>query len=152
MTTAETALRARDPGWMEWTVPLLWPALKAWFRPEVRGLDRIPPHGAVLLVGNHSGGNVAPDTIVFATAFIRRFGTRRPFFQLAHKLVMAAPWLGLLRRYGTLTASPENARAALETGAPSPRAGRRWRSARAAARRRSRAGRRRRVRQGRARP
>jgi 1-acyl-sn-glycerol-3-phosphate acyltransferase len=117
MTTAETALRARDPGWMEWTVPLLWPALKAWFRPEVRGLDRIPPHGAVLLVGNHSGGNVAPDTIVFATAFIRRFGTRRPFFQLAHKLVMAAPWLGLLRRYGTLTASPENARAALEAGA-----------------------------------
>jgi hypothetical protein len=29
-----------------------------------------------LLVGNHSGGNVAPDTLVFATAFTRRFGTR----------------------------------------------------------------------------
>lgn len=76
MTTAETALRARDPGWMEWTVPLLWPALNAWFRPQVLGLDRIPPHGPVLLVGNHSGGNVAPDTLVFATAFTRRFGTR----------------------------------------------------------------------------
>jgi 1-acyl-sn-glycerol-3-phosphate acyltransferase len=98
-------------------VPLLWPLLKAWFRPEVRGLDRIPASGAVLLVGNHSGGNVAPDTLVFATAFIRRFGARRPFFQLAHRLVIAAPWLAPLRRYGTVTASPDNARAALRAGA-----------------------------------
>jgi 1-acyl-sn-glycerol-3-phosphate acyltransferase len=71
----------------------------------------------VLLVGNHSGGNVAPDTLVLVAAFIRRFGARRPFFQLAHRLVTAAPWLVLLRRYGTVTASPENARAALRAGA-----------------------------------
>ena len=98
-------------------MPLLWPLLKAWFRPEVRGLGRIPAGGPVLLVGNHSGGNVAPDTLVLAAAFIRRFGARRPFFQLAHRLVIAAPWLALLRRYGTVTASPENARAALRAGA-----------------------------------
>jgi 1-acyl-sn-glycerol-3-phosphate acyltransferase len=111
------SLPARDVAWTERTAPLLWPLLKAWFRPEVRGLDRIPAGGPVLLVGNHSGGNVAPDTLVFATAFIRRFGARRPFFQLAHRLVTAAPWLALLRRYGTITASPENARAALRAGA-----------------------------------
>src|SRR5690242_16774472 len=115
MTTA-TALTRRDPAWIERTVPLLWPLLRAWFRPEIRGLDRIPARGPVLLVGNHSGGNVAPDTLVFAAAFIQRFGTRRPFFQLAHKLVTAAPWLVLLKRYGTVTASPETARAALRAG------------------------------------
>ena len=71
----------------------------------------------MLLVGNHSGGNVAPDTLVFTAAFIRRFGAQRPFFQLAHELVVAAPWLAPLRRYGTVTASRENARAALAAGA-----------------------------------
>ena len=111
------ALRARDVDWIDRTVPLVWPLLKAWFRPDVRGLERIPADGPVLLVGNHSGGNVAPDTLVFTTAFIRHFGARRPFFQLAHRLVVAAPWLRLLRRYGTVIASHENARAALRAGA-----------------------------------
>ena len=110
-------LQGRDPRWAELTVPLLWPMLKAWFRPEIRGMDRIPADGPVLLVGNHSGGNVAPDTLVFTAAFIRHFGARRPFFQLAHELVVAAPWLAPLRRYGTVTASRENARAALQAGA-----------------------------------
>ena len=110
-------LPERDVAWIERTVPLIWPILTAWFRPDVRGLDRIPAAGPVLLVGNHSGGNVAPDTLVFTAAFIRRFGARRAFFQLAHHLVVAAPWLALLRRYGTVTASPENARAALRAGA-----------------------------------
>jgi 1-acyl-sn-glycerol-3-phosphate acyltransferase len=117
MSTARSALARRDPGWIEWSTPLIWSALRAWFRPEVRGLDRIPATGPVLLVGNHSGGNVAPDTLVFTAAFVRRFGSGRPFFQLAHKLVTAAPWLALLKRYGTVTASPEIARAALRAGA-----------------------------------
>ena len=112
-----TSLPERDVAWVERTVPLIWPVLKAWFRPDVRGLDRIPAAGPVLLVGNHSGGNVAPDTLVFTAAFIRRFGARRPFFQLAHHLVVAAPWLALLRRYGTIDASNENACAALRGGA-----------------------------------
>jgi 1-acyl-sn-glycerol-3-phosphate acyltransferase len=71
----------------------------------------------VLLVGNHSGGNVAPDTLVFTAAFIRRFGTRRPFYQLAHNLVVAVPWLVPLRWYGTIPASPQNATTALRAGA-----------------------------------
>jgi len=110
-------LEGRDVSYVERTIPLIWPVLRAWFRPEIRGLDQIPPAGPVLLVGNHSGGNVAPDTLVFTAAFVRRFGARRPFFQLAHQLVVAAPWLGLLRRYGTVTATPENARDALRSGA-----------------------------------
>jgi 1-acyl-sn-glycerol-3-phosphate acyltransferase len=110
-------LARRDRAWTELTVPVIWSFLRAWFRPEVRGLDRIPASGPVLLVGNHSGGNVAPDTLVFSAAFIRRFGARRPFYQLAHNLVVAVPWLAPLRWYGTIAASPENARAALRAGA-----------------------------------
>ena len=47
----------------------------------------------------------------------RRFGVERPFFQLAHHLVLKAPWLSLLRRCGTVEASWENARVTFETEA-----------------------------------
>ncbi len=102
---------------MRRTLPVTWPLIAAWFRPEIRGMDRIPASGPVLLVGNHSGGNVAPDTLVFTQAFYRHFGVERPFFQLAHHLVMRAPWLYLLRKYGTIEASHDNAEAALGEGA-----------------------------------
>jgi 1-acyl-sn-glycerol-3-phosphate acyltransferase len=111
-----TALRERDPDFVRRWLPFMWRAIATWFRPEVRGLERIPP-GPVLLVGNHSGGNVAPDTLVFALAFYRRFGAERLFYQLAHHLVMVAPQLSLLRRYGTIEATSANARAALARGA-----------------------------------
>jgi 1-acyl-sn-glycerol-3-phosphate acyltransferase len=71
----------------------------------------------VLLVGNHSGGNMTPDTIVFTLAFSTYFGVERPFYQLAHNLVLAMPTLGRLRRFGTVAASHANARKALESGA-----------------------------------
>jgi 1-acyl-sn-glycerol-3-phosphate acyltransferase len=71
----------------------------------------------VLLVGNHSGGNMTPDTGVFTLAFSTYFGVERPFFQLAHNLVLSLPQLSFLRKFGTVAASPENARKALESGA-----------------------------------
>jgi 1-acyl-sn-glycerol-3-phosphate acyltransferase len=111
------ALGERDPDYIRRSLPLTWPLIAAWFRPDIRGLDRIPAGGPVLLVGNHSGGNVAPDTLAFTLCFYRRFGVERPFFQLAHHLVMRAPWLSLLRKYGTIEASWQNARAALGRGA-----------------------------------
>ena len=110
------AVLDRDPGYIQRTLRYTSPLIAAWFRPEIRRLDRIPATGPVLLVGNHSGGNVAPDTLALTLAFYRRFGAERPFFQLAHHLVMRAPWLSLLRRYGTIEASWENALAALDAG------------------------------------
>ena len=71
----------------------------------------------MLLVGNHSGGNLTPDTTVFTLAFYAYFGVERPFYQLAHNLVLSMPGLGALRKYGTVAASPDNARKALESGA-----------------------------------
>jgi 1-acyl-sn-glycerol-3-phosphate acyltransferase len=71
----------------------------------------------VLLVGNHSGGNLTPDTTVFTLAFNTYFGVERAFYQLAHNLVLSLPALASLRKFGTVAASPENARKALESGA-----------------------------------
>jgi 1-acyl-sn-glycerol-3-phosphate acyltransferase len=110
-------LNERDPDFIQRSLPFTWPLIAAWFRPDIRGLDRIPRSGPVLLVGNHSGGNVAPDTLAFTLGFYRHFGVERSFFQLAHHLVMRAPWLSLLRKYGTIEASRENAQAALDSGA-----------------------------------
>jgi 1-acyl-sn-glycerol-3-phosphate acyltransferase len=108
----------RDPDHVRTWLPFLWLLATLYFRAEVRGLARIPAQGPVLLVGNHSGGNMAPDTFVFALAFSAYFGAERRFYQLAHSLVMALPqarwWL---RPYGTVTASPRNARRALGMGA-----------------------------------
>jgi 1-acyl-sn-glycerol-3-phosphate acyltransferase len=112
-----SALRERDPAYIRRSLPFTWPLIAAWFRPEIRGLERIPADGPVLLVGNHSGGNVAPDTLALTLGFYRHFGLERPFFQLAHHLVMTAPWLSLLRKYGTIEASWKNARAAVDRGA-----------------------------------
>ena len=110
-------LGGRDPEFVRRALPLLWPLVEMWFRPDIRGLDLIPEIGPVLLVGNHSGGNVSPDTTAFTLAFVRRFGAERPFFQLAHDLVMAAPQLTLARRFGMVAASPANAEAAFALGA-----------------------------------
>jgi 1-acyl-sn-glycerol-3-phosphate acyltransferase len=110
-------LDERDPDYIRESLPRLWLLATLWFRAQVRGLQNIPEEGPVLLVGNHSGGNVTPDTLVFTLAFNTYFGVERRFFQLAHNLVLAMPGLGYLRKYGTVAASPENAEKALESGA-----------------------------------
>lgn len=110
-------LDERDPDYIREKLPLMWLAASIYFRGEVRGLGNIPDSGPVLLVGNHSGGNLTPDTTIFTLAFSTFFGVERRFYQLAHNLVLAMPTLGALRKFGTVAASPENAREALESGA-----------------------------------
>ena len=83
----------------------------------MRGLGNVPEEGAVLLVGNHSGGNMSPDSLVFTLAFSTYFGVERRFHQLAHNLVLSVPGLGFLRKYGAVAASQENAAQALASGA-----------------------------------
>ena len=53
------------------------------------GSATCPRTGPVLLVGNHSGGNLTPDTTVFTLAFSTYFGVERAFYQLAHNLVLS---------------------------------------------------------------
>jgi 1-acyl-sn-glycerol-3-phosphate acyltransferase len=110
-------LDERDPDYIRESLPGLWMLASLYFRAEVRGLRHIPEEGPVLLVGNHSGGNVTPDTHVFTLAFTTYFGVERRFHQLAHNLVLSLPGLGILRKYGTVAANPANAERALREGA-----------------------------------
>lgn len=110
-------LDERDPDYIREKLPQLWLAASIWYRGEVRGLGNVPDNGPVLLVGNHSGGNMTPDTLVFTLAFSTYFGVERAFYQLAHNLVLSMPGLGFLRKFGTVAASPSNASQALKSGA-----------------------------------
>jgi 1-acyl-sn-glycerol-3-phosphate acyltransferase len=110
-------LDERDPDYIRESLPRLWLLCSLYFRAEVRGLGNIPEEGGVLMVGNHSGGNLTPDTGVFTLAFSSYFGVERPFYQLAHNLVLSMPGLSFLRKYGTVAASQDNAREALASGA-----------------------------------
>jgi 1-acyl-sn-glycerol-3-phosphate acyltransferase len=107
-----------DPAYIRTTLPALRAMSKLYFRSEVHGLDNIPAEGPVLLVGNHSGGTLIADTFVFAQAFYDHFGPLRRFHQLAHDLVFRLPGArASLSRYGTVPASPENMRRALDRDA-----------------------------------
>jgi 1-acyl-sn-glycerol-3-phosphate acyltransferase len=110
-------LDERDPDYIRETLPGLWLLASFYFRADVKGLENIPAEGPVLLVGNHSGGNMTPDTLVLTLAFNTYFGVERRFYQLAHNLVVSMPWLATLRKYGTVAASPDNAKKALDSGA-----------------------------------
>ncbi|HEX6456646.1 MAG TPA: 1-acyl-sn-glycerol-3-phosphate acyltransferase [Solirubrobacterales bacterium] len=113
------ALEDRDPDFIRQQLPLLWLLSTFYFRAQVRDLARVPADRPVLLVGNHSGGNVIVDTFIFSLAFSTHFGVERPFHQLAHNLAVGWPLIGgLLRKSGTLSASHEHAEKALAAGAP----------------------------------
>jgi 1-acyl-sn-glycerol-3-phosphate acyltransferase len=107
----------RDPDYIRANLPTLWLLTSIWFRGEVRNLGNVPEDRPVLLVGNHSGGNVTPDTHLFTLAFYAYFGVERAFYQLAHNLVLASPVGPILRRYGTVAASHDHAQDALRQGA-----------------------------------
>jgi hypothetical protein len=49
-----------DPDYIRDHLPGTWLLASLYFRTGFRGLDRIPADEPVLLVGNHSGGNVPP--------------------------------------------------------------------------------------------
>src|SRR5579859_4450893 len=110
-------LDARDTDYIRETLPGLWLLASRYFRADVDGLHHVAPEGPVLLVGNHSGGIVAPDLFVFVLAFSTYFGVERPFYQLAHNLVVAGPTGMLVRPFGTIAASSRNAELALKSGA-----------------------------------
>src|SRR3954449_2169387 len=106
-----------DPEYNRRTLPLLRSTLGTYFRGEVRGMGNIP-RGPSLLVGNHSGGTYIADTFIFSICFYERFGPYRRFHQLAHDLAVRGPLGGLIRSYGTLAASHDNAARAFDRRAP----------------------------------
>lgn len=115
-TAAE--LDARDPEFIRYQLPGMWLFSTIYFRAEISGFDRVPEEGPVLFVGNHSGGNMTPDSMVFMLGFNTYFGVERPIYALAHSLVTSWPIVGrLAKKWGIITAGPNAASAALKTGA-----------------------------------
>jgi 1-acyl-sn-glycerol-3-phosphate acyltransferase len=114
-------LDERDPDYIRDQLPFLWMLSSLYLRAEVRGMENISEDGPVLMVGNHSGGNMIVDTFAFTLAFETHFGVERPFYQLAHNLVLLLgqlmPWVPNLRKFGTVAAGHENAERALKSGA-----------------------------------
>jgi len=90
----------------------------AMFSPEVRGLERLPATGPVLVVGNHSCLFYMPDVWVVAEAIVRRRGLDQPAYALAYDLLFGIPGVGgFLRRIGAIPAGGSQAEQALAEGA-----------------------------------
>ena len=105
-----------DPGLTGRLVDLAAPLAKRWFRPDVRGLQSLPPTGGALVVSNHSGGMLTPDVLIFASAFYNTFGYERPLYTLGHDGLFLGPAAGWLTRVGLIHAGGKNAAAALRSG------------------------------------
>src|SRR5699024_1971817 len=97
-------------------LPALWLAISAWYRPELHGLEHIPERGAGLIVGNHSGGLISPEVFVSQLGIAAYLGVERPFYQLAHRMVLNSPAAPVLRPFGPVEADPDNARQVLDEG------------------------------------
>ncbi|MEZ5323313.1 MAG: lysophospholipid acyltransferase family protein [Microthrixaceae bacterium] len=108
---------ARDPAFLRSARPFL-ELYASYFRSEVRGMERVPEQGPMLVVGNHSGGQLPPDIPVLLSAWWRERGEEEPVYVLFHSFVLGLPGVGsILQRGGGVEAGPANAQAVLESGA-----------------------------------
>jgi pimeloyl-ACP methyl ester carboxylesterase/1-acyl-sn-glycerol-3-phosphate acyltransferase len=67
----------RDPDYIRESLPALWLLVGCTSAARSAGSGNVPEDGPVLLVGNHSGGNLTVDTGVFTLAFSAYFGVER---------------------------------------------------------------------------
>jgi 1-acyl-sn-glycerol-3-phosphate acyltransferase len=107
----------RDPDFIRRQLPAI-ARYTSYFTPEVRGLDRLPADGAVLLVGNHSGLFYMPEAWTCGQAVLSRRGIDAPAYLLAYDVLFAVPGVGpFLRQLGAVPASTGEAESALAGGA-----------------------------------
>jgi len=107
---------ARDPAFLRAVRPIL-ELYASYFRPEVRGFQRLPKVGPFLVVGNHSGGQMPPDLPVLLTAWWRERGEDEPVYALFHSFFMGLSGVGpVMTRAGAVEAGPAEAEAILRAG------------------------------------
>jgi 1-acyl-sn-glycerol-3-phosphate acyltransferase len=107
----------RDPIFIGEAAPMLERAL-SWFTFDIRGVDDLPMDGPFLMVGNHSGGMLMPDSFALLLEWYKTRDISREVFALVYDLVFSIPGVGpAMRRLGGVPASHENARRALDRGA-----------------------------------
>src|SRR5437764_15095803 len=84
-------LDERDPDFIRERLPLMWLLASVGYRAAVRGLGNIPDSGPVLLVANHSGGNMIPAALIFTLAFSTFCGAQRRCSDVPHHLLLTMP-------------------------------------------------------------
>jgi 1-acyl-sn-glycerol-3-phosphate acyltransferase len=115
-TLMSEALAKRDPAAVSRVLPFLRLAMKRYFRSEVRGMERVPD-GGVLMVGNHSGGLMPMDVPVIAVEFFETFGADRPLYCLAHDMLFTGVNGPIMRKFGFVPAHRQSAHEVLTSGA-----------------------------------
>jgi 1-acyl-sn-glycerol-3-phosphate acyltransferase len=106
-----------DADFLKWILPLM-ELFARYFDAEVRGFERVPKEGPLLLVGNHSGGLFVPDTPALIEAWYRERGLDSRLVGLALDAMFAVPGVAqLMSRLGEIPANHANASRALEEGA-----------------------------------
>ena len=97
-------------------VPVVKALGKAYFRAEVRGIERVP-EGSAMIVGNHNAGITFLEPFVMEAAWYEAKGESDPIYALAHDAIMAFPGLrNLLLRLGCVRANVHNSRRLLAAG------------------------------------
>ncbi len=95
----------RDPQFLESAVPYL-DKVAAYFDAEMRGMERLPEKGPMLLVSNHSGACLTPDSMVFMWGWLKARGFDDPLSILGFDILFAVPKVGdAARRGGAMPAS-----------------------------------------------
>lgn len=115
-TEEQPTLGRRDPATIDRFLGALEGPLEAWFRPVVRGFERLPA-GPALVVANHNGGILMPDVFVLSCAWRRARGTDDLPYALGHDRAMKLPHLGpFLEALGGLRATPDAAHEVFRAG------------------------------------
>jgi 1-acyl-sn-glycerol-3-phosphate acyltransferase len=108
----------QDPEFVAFIVPYMR-LFASYFGAEVRDLHRVPDEGGALLVGNHSGGGLTPDTSAVWASWYEERGYERPLIGLGFDAAFTIPFIGdIMRKIGQMPASQENAGKALDEGLP----------------------------------
>jgi 1-acyl-sn-glycerol-3-phosphate acyltransferase len=103
-----------DEDFADMVEPLFSFLYDRWWRVQVEGVERVPPHGRVLLAANHAG--ILPwDATMISVALLRQHPLpRHPRF-LVLNWAFDLPWVSVfIRKVGGVVASPHNALRLLE--------------------------------------
>jgi 1-acyl-sn-glycerol-3-phosphate acyltransferase len=103
-----------DEDFADMVEPLFSFLYDRWWRVQIEGVERVPPHGRVLLAANHAG--ILPwDATMISVALLRQHPLpRHPRF-LVLNWAFDLPWVSVfIRKVGGVVASPYNALRLLE--------------------------------------
>lgn len=112
-----SSLDRRDPRYIGDLLPVMELFYRHYFRVTATGFENIPRAGPALVVGNHSGGIMTPDTAMTLHAWMTAHGVDAPVYGLVHPAIFRIPYLNVhTMKIGGIRAHPRQAMAALDAG------------------------------------